>query len=295
MNVNFEYYRIFYYVAKYRNFTKAARVLGNSQPNITRAMNCLEQQVHATLFIRTNRGVQLTSEGEELYNYVSAAIIQIFAAEKALSENDGLLHGKIAVGTSETALNIFLLDKLKAFHQEYPGIRLKLYNYSTPQAMEAIRSGKVDFAVVTTPVEATGPLKVVTLQSFNEILVSGRTFDRLKDRIVSLTDLKDDSLIGLGRETMTFKFYNQFFLEHGLEFVPDIEVATSDQILPMVKSELGLAFIPEPMAREAVKKQEVVKIPLQEEIPKREICLVYDYQHPLNSAARQFIAMCREI
>lgn len=295
MNVNFEYYRIFYYVAKYRNFTKAARVLGNSQPNITRAMNCLEQQVHATLFIRTNRGVQLTSEGEELYNYVSAAMIQIFAAEKALSENDGLLHGKIAVGTSETALNIFLLDKLKAFHQEYPGIRLKLYNYSTPQAMEAIRSGKVDFAVVTTPVEATGPLKVVTLQSFNEILVSGRTFDRLKDRIVSLTDLKDDSLIGLGRETMTFKFYNQFFLEHGLEFVPDIEVATSDQILPMVKSELGLAFIPEPMAREAVKKQEVVKIPLQEEIPKREIGLVYDYQHPLNSAARQFIAMCREI
>ena len=294
MNVNFEYYRIFYYVAKYRNFTKAARVLGNSQPNITRAMNCLEQQIHATLFIRTNRGVQLTSEGEELYNYVSAAMIQIFAAEEAFSENDGLLHGKIAVGTSETALNIFLLDKLKAFHQEYPGIRLKLYN-STPQAMEAIRSGKVDFAVVTTPVEATGPLKVVTLQSFNEILVSGRTFDRLKDRIVSLTDLKDDSLIGLGRETMTFKFYNQFFLEHGLEFVPDIEVATSDQILPMVKSELGLAFIPEPMAREAVKKQEVVKIPLQEEIPKREICLVYDYQHPLNSAARQFIAMCREI
>ena len=295
MNVNFEYYRIFYYVAKYRNFTKAARVLGNSQPNITRAMNCLEQQVHATLFIRTNRGVQLTSEGEELYNYVSAAMAQIFAAEEALSENDGLLHGKIAVGTSETALNIFLLDKLKAFHQEYPGIRLKLYNYSTPQAMEAIRSGKVDFAVVTTPVEATGPLKVVTLQSFNEILVGGRTFDRLKDRIVSLTDLKDDSLIGLGRETMTFKFYNQFFLEHGLEFVPDIEVATSDQILPMVKSELGLAFIPEPMAREAVKKQEVVKIPLQEEIPKREICLVYDDQHPLNSAARQFIAMCREI
>jgi len=295
MNVNFEYYRIFYYVAKYRNFTKAARVLGNSQPNITRAMNCLEQQVHATLFIRTNRGVQLTSEGEELYNYVSAAMAQIFAAEEALSENDGLLYGNIVIGTSETALNIFLVDQLKSFHQSYPGIRLKIYNYSTPQAMEAIRSGKVDFVVVTTPVEATGPLKVVTLQSFNEILVSGRTFDRLKDRIVSLTDLKDDSLIGLGRETMTFKFYNQFFLEHGLEFVPDIEVATSDQILPMVKSELGLAFIPEPMAREAVKKQEVVKIPLQEEIPKREICLVYDYQHPLNSAARQFIAMCREI
>ena len=71
MNVNFEYYRFFIMWPSTAIFTKAARVLGNSQPNITRAMNCLEQQVHATLFIRTNRGVQLTSEGEELYNYVS--------------------------------------------------------------------------------------------------------------------------------------------------------------------------------------------------------------------------------
>ena len=44
MDVNFEYYKIFYYVAKYHNFTKAAQALGNSQPNITRAMNSLEQQ-----------------------------------------------------------------------------------------------------------------------------------------------------------------------------------------------------------------------------------------------------------
>ena len=60
MDVNFEYYKIFYYVAKYHNFTKAAQALNNSQPNITRAMNCLEQQLNTTLFIRTNRGVQLT-------------------------------------------------------------------------------------------------------------------------------------------------------------------------------------------------------------------------------------------
>ena len=293
MNVNFEYYRIFYYVAKYRNFTKAARVLGNSQPNITRAMNCLEQQVHATLFIRTNRGVQLTSEGEELYNYVSAAMAQIFAAEEALSENDGLLYGNIVIGTSETALNIFLVDQLKSFHQSYTGIRLKIYNYSTPQALEAVRSGKVDFAVVSTPVETAGPLKVTSLASFQDILVGGRTFEHLTSRAVSLSELKEYSLMGLGRETMTYKFYNRFFMTHGQEFAPDIEVATTDQILLMVKSELGLAFVPEPMTRESLKKEEIVTIQLQEEIPIREICLVYDYQHPLNSAARQFVTMCK--
>lgn len=74
MNINFEYYKIFYYVAKYHNFTKAAKVLESSQPNVTRAMNCLEQQMHSTLFVRTNRGVQLTPEGEKLYMYVSAEV-----------------------------------------------------------------------------------------------------------------------------------------------------------------------------------------------------------------------------
>ena len=60
MDVNFEYYKVFYYVAKYQNFTKAAKVLGSSQPNITREMNCLEEETGCTLFIRTNRGVRLT-------------------------------------------------------------------------------------------------------------------------------------------------------------------------------------------------------------------------------------------
>ena len=116
MNVNFEYYKIFFYVAKYHNFTKAAHVLGNSQPNVTRAMNCLEQQINTLLFVRTNRGVELTPEGEKLYIRVSAAMAQIFEAEEELSDSMSLSHGSISIGASETALNIFLLDKLKAFH-----------------------------------------------------------------------------------------------------------------------------------------------------------------------------------
>ena len=60
MYVDWEYYKIFYYVAKYQNFTKAARVLGNNQPNITHSMNRLESQLNCVLFIRSNRGVTLT-------------------------------------------------------------------------------------------------------------------------------------------------------------------------------------------------------------------------------------------
>ena len=61
---------------------------------------------------------------------------------------------------------------------------------------------------------------------------------------ISLWELKNYPLICLGRETMTFQFYNQLFLSYGLELSPDTEVATTDQILPLVRHELGLAFVP---------------------------------------------------
>ncbi len=287
MNVNYEYYKIFYFVGKYGNFTKAAQALNNSQPNVTRAMNNLEHEMQCTLFIRTNRGVRLTPEGENLYSRVSAAMAQIQAAEEELTSTTGLEHGSISIGASETALNIYLLDYLKDFHMSYPGIRLKIYNHSTPQAIQAVKNGEIDFAVVTTPTNIPPFLKEVRLQPFQEVLVGGKTFTALGSQELSLEELKNYPLICLGKETMTYRFYEQWFLTKGLELVPDTEVATTDQILPLVKCELGLAFVPEPMVRQAIRQHEVVQISLTEKIPKRYVCMVYDSQHPLNAAARQ--------
>ena len=287
MNVNLEYYRIFYYVARYGNFTKAARAMGNSQPNITRAMNLLEQEIHCTLFIRTNRGVQLTPEGEKLYIRVSAAMEQIQTAEEELNASSGLEHGTISIGASETALNIYLLEKLRTFHMEYPGIRLKIYNHSTPQAVQAVKNGEIDFAVVTTPTDAETPLKKVDLYPFQEILVGGKTFMALGSQELSLAEVQNYPFICLGRETQTWKFYQQIFERHGLELMPDTEVATTDQILPLVKNELGVAFLPEAMAREAIEKGEIVELSLRESVPQRSVCMVYDRQHPLSAAAKE--------
>ena len=49
MSINYEHYRIFYYVAKHKSFTQAANVLVNSQPNITRSIKNLEQELYTFL------------------------------------------------------------------------------------------------------------------------------------------------------------------------------------------------------------------------------------------------------
>ncbi len=150
-----------------------------------------------------------------------------------------------------------------------------------------VPDGKIDFAVVSTPVKVKSPLEKTILCSFKEILIGGTDFEHIKDDNISLKNLKDYPLISLGQETTTYDFYNKIFLKYGIELNPDTEVATTDQIIPLVKSDLGMAFVPEPMARESIEKNEIVEISLKEKIPNREVCIVHDCQHPLNSAARK--------
>lgn len=73
MYISYDYYRIFYYVAKYGNLSQAAKQLLNNQPNMTRAIKNLEGELGCPLFLRTNRGMKLTPEGERLYAHVRIA------------------------------------------------------------------------------------------------------------------------------------------------------------------------------------------------------------------------------
>ena len=226
-----------------------------------------------------------------LYSRIASAAVQIQDAEEELSASATLEHGTISISATETALNIYLSKKLRDFHTEYPGIRLRISNHSTPQAVLAVKNGEVDFAIVSTPAEIESGLKMVELKPFYEVLVGGRTFTALASQSLTLKELRSYPLISLSDESMTRSLYRQFFLDHGAVLKPDTEAATTDQMLTLVKSELGLAFVPEPMAKEALERGELVQLHLQEIIPTRSICLVYDRHRPLNTAARKFQQM----
>ena len=85
MNISYDSYRIFYYVAKYGSISQAAKLLMNSQPNLTRMIKVLESELGCPLFSRTHQGVRLTPEGERLYAHISVAIEQIEAGEAEIT------------------------------------------------------------------------------------------------------------------------------------------------------------------------------------------------------------------
>ena len=291
MDVNYEYYRIFYYVAKCGNLSQAARDLVNNQPNLTRSIKNLEAELGCTLFSRTNRGMKLTPEGEQLYRHVRIAVEQLEAGEAELAQSRSLQTGTVFLAASEGALRCLLLPVLESFRARYPGVRLRISNYSTPQAIAALRETTADFAVVTTPVLRAASYVQVNIRQIQEVAVCAPAFGDLLGRKVTLDELRRHPLITLGADTQSYALYTGFFAAHGLPFRPDIEAFTADQILPMVESGLGVGIVP----RDFIRPSDNVRvIDLADPLPLRSVCLVKRKDQPLSVAAKELEAMIIE-
>lgn len=295
MTTNFENYKTFYFVAKYGNITAAAEALFSEQPNITRAIKNLEKDLGCVLFTRSNKGVSLTPEGEKLYRRVSIAYEQISAAEEELARYNGLDEGIIRIGVSETALHEVLLSALVKYHTLYPKIKFNLINLTNIQAISATKNQAVDFALIATPFDADKTITSVPIKKFQDIVVCGERYKYLTNEKVSFKELTKHCIISLNKTTKTYEYYSKIFHKYGLSFSPDIEVSTSNQILPIAQNNLGIGFVPASFAEKKLASGDVYKLETAEVIEPREICLVKRADFSLSIAAKEFEKRLKEL
>ena len=296
MNSNFEYYKIFYYVAKYENLTKAATALKTSQPAVTRTIHKLEGELGCRLFTRSKTGMKLTPEGRTFYGYVAAGCAQFFKGENDLSNLISLENGTIYISATETALHCYLFQAMEEFNSLYPNVRFKILNNSTTESVNAVKEGKVDLAFVSANLQVAKPLRMKILRKYRDILIAGMRFEELKagKEELSLKELVSYPWISLTAETITSRFLNEYFEKNGLTFAPDMELATTDMILPAVRHNLGLGFIPAEFADAELKSGQVFEIKVKEKLPERNIILIYDMEYPQSIAAKEFQKFLKE-
>lgn len=296
MNSNFEYYKIFYYVAKYENLTKAATALKTSQPAVTRTIHKLEGELGCRLFTRSKTGMKLTPEGRTFYGYVAAGCAQFFKGENDLSNLISLENGTIYISATETALHCYLFQAMEEFNSLYPNVRFKILNNSTTESVNAVKEGKVDLAFVSANLQVAKPLRMKILRKYRDILIAGKRFEELKagKEELSLKELVSYPWISLTAETITRRFLNEYFEKNSLTFTPDMELATTDMILPAVRHNLGLGFIPAEFADSELKSGQVFEIKVKEKLPERNIILIYDKEYPQSIAAKEFQKFLKE-
>ena len=282
MSANYDYYRIFYYAAKCGSITGAAEMLLSSQPNVTRAVKNLERELGCPLFLRSSRGVILTPQGEVLFRRVSAAFELLETGEREIKRS--LEHGTMSIGTTEISLNCFLLTKLQEYRRLYPGIRIKITNQTSAQAVDDVKNGLTDFALVTSPDAAPNSLDIRSVSAVKEVAVCSTAFSALKGRTVDVCELVNYPLISLGKPSRSYFRHCEFFASCGLEFKADIEASTTDQIMPMVRADLGIGFVPEKMIDDRTR---VFKIKLNRTLPECDICFVKRSGEQLSAAAKE--------
>ncbi|MBP1579978.1 MAG: LysR family transcriptional regulator [Oscillospiraceae bacterium] len=287
MYVSCDYYRVFYYVAKYGSISQAAKLLLNNQPNLTRTIKNLEGELGCPLFFRSNRGMRLTPEGEKLYSHLRIAFEHIEAGEAEIIGSRNLENGSVFVAASEIALHCLLLPVLKKYRELYPGVRVRIGNHTAPQAAEAVKDGTADLAVVASPTVKFASLTEKNLRTLRQSAACGNAFPELLGRTVPLKTLTEYPLISLAPETKSYEFYSEYFAENGLHYQPDIIASTSDQILPMVEADLGIGFVPEQLMQLTASRVGLHEITLDPPLPDREICLIKRRDQPLSIAARE--------
>lgn len=291
MNLNLEYYKIFYYVGKYQSITVAAQKLSLSQPAVSQSIRHLESEFGFPLFVRTPKGVRLTVEGEVLYPYIARGYEYIRLGEKKLEEHMNLDSGEVRIGASDMSLQFYLLDYLEKFHEQYPKIRVHVTNAPTPATLQHLQDGQIDFGVVTTPVSAKGHLKLKRVRSVQDIFVAGEKYKQFQGKILKFGELAQLPLISLEGETSTRTYVRSFLKEHGVKLSPEFELATSDMLVQFAKRGLGMAGVVEDFAAKEIAAGTLFRIELEKEIPAREMCIVTDDRIPLSAAAEKLMAI----
>ncbi len=283
---NLEYYKVFYHVARLGSLTMAAQALSISQPAVSQSLRQLEQQLGVSLFYRVAKGVRLTKEGETLYEYVSRGYEQLEMGEQRLRRMRDLEAGEIRIGASDMTLQYYLLPYLEQFHEAYPKIKVIVTNAPTPDTLELLEQGRIDFGVVSTPFEPGERVRAVPVRELEDIFVAGRRFIAYKNRMLDLQELRHLPMIFLEKNTSTRRFMDEYLESGGVNILPEFELATSDMIVQFALRSLGVGCVVRDFAQEELDSGRLFELRFNKMIPKRSVCIVYDSKALLSTAAR---------
>ena len=239
MNIDLELYKVFY-VAKNKHMTKASEELHISQPAISQSIKKLENQLGGTLFLRSNKGMQLTNEGKMFYEYVKGALELINNAENEFTSFKGLSKGEIKIGCSTTLTKIILLDVIKRFHQDYPNISINITNDLTSNLINDLKLGKLDFVIFN---ESNIKETNLHLEKITE-LKQGFIYnpDYFKDDINNFEDLNNYPLILQKESSNSRKLINSISSKNNTILIPKMEVVSQELVTEFTNIGLGIGF-----------------------------------------------------
>lgn len=290
MNVDLELYRVFYVVAKHKHMTRASEELCISQPAISQSVKKLEEQIGGTLFLRSNKGMELTSEGKMFYEYVKGALELINNAENEFTSFKDLSKGEIKIGASTTLTKIILMDTVKSFHKDYPNVEINITNDLTSNLILDLQKGKLDFIIFNEGNVKETNVKSEKIRSIKQGFIYNP--DYYTDDIKCLDDLNNYPLVLQKKESNSRKFLDAFALRNNVILNAKTEIVSQDLVTEFVNAGLGIGFTIIELAKRNYPNLKELKI--NKNLPDTDIYMATNKNINLTFASKKFLSYLKK-
>lgn len=281
-------YKVFFIVSKYKNISHASEVLYVSQPAVSKSIKTLENTLGVKLFLRSSKGVTLTSEGEVLYNHIENGFEEFLLGERLIEKLKNKDMGNIVIGVSTAIGKNYLVPKLESFIKIYPNFKINIINRPTIDTVQLVQEDKIDLAIVGPP-QNDDNLQFVKLSRIHDILVASP--DYLKK--LSYTSLEDlfnrGSFMLLENPNVTRNHIDNYFSNQNVNIIPDIEASNMDFLIECAKIGLGITSVIKEFILEDLKNKKLKEITLDTPIPQRHIGVIYKNASNLSIASKTLI------
>ena len=285
MNIDLELYRVFYVVAKNKHMTKASEELHISQPAISQSIKKLEDALGGTLFLRSNKGMELTEEGKMFYEYVKGALELINNAENEFTSFKDLSKGEIKIGCSTTLTKLILLDALKDFNKDYPNININITNDLTSNLINNLKLGKLDFVIFNESNIKETNLNLEKIKELKQGFIYNPEF--YKDEVNNFEELNKMPLLLQKEESNSRKLLDHITLQNSVKLKPKMEVVSQELITEFVNIGLGVGFVSIDLALR--NHNNIKELKINKKIPNINVYLATNKSISLTFASKTFI------
>ena len=288
MDINYELYKVFYYVATSLSFSEASKQLYISQSAVSQSIKTLEKKLEQPLFIRSTKKVQLTPAGKILLKHIEPAMNLIRRGESQLLDSGSLGLGQLHIGASDTICRYFLVPYLERFHKAFPNAHIKVTNATSIKCTELLENGQVDLIVANYPNVYLGSLASFRkIRDFHDVFIANQSFAELQGKKLSLKELQRYPIIMLDKKSTTSEFLHSLFQQHQLDLVPEIELSSNDLLIDLARIGLGIAFIPDYCVPK--NSDQLFVVQTEEQLPKRQLVAAWNGHVPVSRATQAFL------
>ena len=242
--------RYFVAVAETLHFTRAAEMLGISQPPLSQQIQRLEHEIGTPLLRRLTRGVELTEAGQA---FLPDALAIVQMAEHALEKVRGVargMSGQLSLGfASSLAFGAPVFELIRRFKARYPAMELITREENMALLMQDLREGLLDAAFIRLPCESSKAFNLRVIATERMMVALPASHALSQKPAVALPELAKETLIMFPREVAPslYELIVSTCLRAGFSarrFQQAPQIASS---LGMVGAGCGIALVPASM------------------------------------------------